>query len=152
MRSVFLLGIVAATACGPQNTLGGSIGEEFDISFDRVDIIKQDADLLVEYVKESDTGKDLEKNCKIIVPEAKELGLKDDSSLTGDDFLRNVTIERIAENRKKFPEVTSGSITMKTFEFKEDGEVVGEFDAVFENGRTLSGEFHGNVDEIDITE
>lgn len=137
-------------ACGPGNNLNGSIGEEYDITFDRVEIIKQGDDLLVEYVKESATTSGVDKNCKLIIPKALELGVRDDTRLEGDNFLDSVTIERVSRDRAKFPPVTSGSVDIKKFDFSNNGEVSGEFEAVFESGRTLSGEFNGVVDEVSL--
>ena len=135
--------LLLTTACGSGDTLDGSIGDTFSLDFDSVDIKKQDEYLLVEYRKGAD------RVCKVLV-DTTDLGLKDGSKVSGEDFLDSVQISRVDASGQNFPDVDSGELELDDYEFKKGGKVSGEFSVVFENGRTLDGEFSGDVEEVAI--
>ncbi|MBI5510547.1 MAG: hypothetical protein HY903_17460 [Deltaproteobacteria bacterium] len=130
-------------ACGdPPNDLWGSIDESYALDFDRVDIRKQNLDLLIEYVKALHGGED--KVCKVTV-ETENLNIGASSDITDDVFKQKVTVERIAAVGGLFPAVTGGQMHFDEFDFKADGTVQGDFTVIFETGRNLFGTFKGKV-------
>ncbi len=141
-----LLLLAGVTACGDgDNALWGSMDELYALDFERVDIVKQLATLRIEYVKPI-KGSDPELPCKLAVNTA-NLKITDNSDLKTDAFTdKIVTIERVAR-AGEFPPLESGTVHFGTFEFERGGMVNGEFSILFENGRTLFGNFNGAVEE-----
>ena len=131
---------------GPDNSLEGSISESFSLGFDRVVIFKQGETLRIEYLK--DKAGTTQKVCKVIVL-TEDLGLKDGSRIKGDAFMQLVTIDRLAPGGA-FPDVKSGQIEFDDYSFKAGGKMKGKFEAVFVNGRTLSGHFDAKVEEVSL--
>lgn len=51
MSRVALVGLLALTACGPDNSLGGSLGEVIDLDISRSDVYRNDEALQVTYYR-----------------------------------------------------------------------------------------------------
>jgi hypothetical protein len=146
MRLAAMLAVAALAACGGGNELSGSIEESFSLEFDRVRIRKQDQALLIEYLREVSGG--TEKVCQVVV-DTDGLSLASDSTIKGGTFLSRVQVNRVASGGT-FPPVDEGQIDFDTYEFEDGGEMQGEFDVVFDGGRTLHGGFEGDVKEVEL--
>ncbi len=145
MRVLSLL-LLCAACGGPDNSLEGSIGESFSLDFDRVGIYQQDSVLRIEYQR--DIAGSTHKVCKIVV-ETAGLDLGDDSEIKGDLFLERVSVQRIGTaGGNEFPPVTAGKITFEAYAFEAGGEIDGDFECAFDNGRTLAGNFKGDVEVV----
>ena len=141
------MGVVAATlltSCPePPNYLDGSIGEVFDLKFDEVRIRKYSAtkELQIEYLKNGDAGKDVVAQITITTPEG---GFPKDTEIKLDQV--NGKVHRVAPG-DDFPAITEGNI-----DFSAGGNAVGEqttgkFSLIFENKRTLRGNFDAKMAE-----
>ncbi|MEM6533575.1 MAG: hypothetical protein AAF654_13200 [Myxococcota bacterium] len=169
MRSITQAVVLAVTgglvACGgADNELKGSINESFSLDFDRVEVryLVTTDELSIEYLK--DLGNTVTKPVKVVV-DATDLPLAADTRLTGATYLERVVVQRETESGGDFPAVTGGSVEFESINlaltenmaeidgrtvtfFSEpsgDIEVQGEFDAVFDNGRTLFGKFRSDL-------
>jgi hypothetical protein len=142
--AVLTLGLAA---CGDApNDLWGSIDESFPLDFDRVDILKQNLALRIEYIKALHGGED--KVCKVTF-ETENLSIKANSALTEDVFTARVTVERIAAVGGPLPPTTGGHMHFDAFDFKGGGRVEGDLSVIFETGRNLFGTFRGDVQIVD---
>lgn len=153
---------VFAVACGEDNELSGSISESFSLDFDSVEVryLVTTDELTIQYLKAVGTAST--KPVKVVV-DTTDLPLGPDTRLSGQTFLDRVVIQREAETGGDFPGVTGGTVVFDeinlrvrevtdeetgiTFFTEPEGdlEVRGEFDAVFENGRTLFGKFRADL-------
>ena len=149
VRVFCVLMLVGLTACGEAaNDLWGSIDESFPLNFDRVDILKQNLALRIEYIKKIHGGED--KVCKVVV-NTNNLNIKDNSELKGDAFADEiVTVERVAATGGDYPPITGGNLRFDVYEFKTGGKIDGDFTVNFQNGRNLFGNFDGKVKEISV--
>jgi hypothetical protein len=145
MRVAAALLLLAACG-GPKNSLEGSISESFSLDFDRVVFYKQADTLRIEYLK--DVSGTTNKVCKVTVDAVSGLSVGDDTDIKGDVFLNHVTIERVANEGGQFPAVSGGKVHFETLAFEEDGEIDGDFECAFDNGRTLSGNFQGKIQNV----
>ncbi|MEO0815436.1 MAG: hypothetical protein AAFY60_21435, partial [Myxococcota bacterium] len=159
IQSTLLLSLAAVgTACGSDNELSGSISESFSLDFDRTEVryLVTTNELTIQYLR--DLGNTTSKPVKVVV-DATDLTLGEDTRISGDVFAERVVIQREAETGGDFPEPNGGTVVFDriNLELQEmtetiDGEeitfftepageieVKGEFDAVFDNGRTLFG-------------
>ncbi len=165
-HALLLLSVAGVSvACGGgDNDLSGSISESFSLDFDRVEVryLVTTEELTIQYLK--DLGNTTTKPVKVVV-DADNLALGEDTRVAGETFLERVVIQREAESGGDFPAVTGGTVVFDrininvreiteerngeefTFFTEPEGdiEVRGEFDAVFENGRTLFGDFSSNL-------
>lgn len=145
VRTLCFLLAVLATACGdPANTLTGSISELLALEFDSVRIRKQGDTLLIEYLEGEQSV-----ICKVAL-DTSGLPLRDGAIINGDLFLQRVVIQRAAETSTEFPPVTGGQIKFERYQFQNGGTMDGEFDALFNNGRTLFGTFEETVREVSL--
>ena len=134
-------------ACGnAPNDLWGSIDESFPLTFDRVDLLKQNLDLRIEYIRSLQGGED--KVCKVTV-QTDNLEIKDNSDIADDVFMKRVTVERIAAVGGPFPPVTGGHMHFDSFAFQNKGRIEGNFTVVFATGRNLFGNFRGDTQIVD---
>ncbi|MFC1611839.1 hypothetical protein ACFL6C_12825 [Myxococcota bacterium] len=147
LRTSVALALLGIGACGQApNDLWGSIEESFPLAFDRVDLLKQNLALRIEYIKELHGGED--KICKVVVNTG-DAKIKDDTELKDKSFEEEtVTVERVAATGGNFPAIDGGTITFDTFRFKDGGKIDGDFTVLFDNGRNLFGNFEGMVEEI----
>ena len=145
LRHVALLLAFVGACGGPGNSLSGSIGESFSLDFDSAQIRKQDLDLIVEYLKKQNGGTN--KVAKIVV-DTQDLVIDSSTVIRGDLFNQKVTVSRVTMAGGDFPPLKSGSIRFSDWNFKNGGRVAGEFDVLFTNGRTLSGNFENDVQEV----
>jgi hypothetical protein len=138
-------------ACGGiGNSLSGSIGESYSLSFDYAQIRKQDQVLIIEYLRNQAGG--VIKVCKIVV-DTDGLGLDPGAILKcqGHDctlFLARVQVSRVASTGGDFPPLQSGQIQFQDFNFVDKGKVSGELDVLFTNGRTLHANFENHVELV----
>lgn len=151
MRKTILLALfsISAASCGEAaNDLWGSIDESFALDFDKVEILKQELDMRIEYLKELPGGQ--EKICKLVIKTA-NLKITDNSDLKDDAFEKDiVTISRVAPTGGDFPNVQGGTVHFAKYSFVPEGRVDGDFTVLFENGRTLSGNFDSKVKEVSV--
>ncbi|MBI3179280.1 MAG: hypothetical protein HYZ27_06435 [Deltaproteobacteria bacterium] len=145
MRRLALIAISLAGCGHAPNDLWGSLGESFPLEFDRVDILKQDAALRIEYIKDVPGGE--EWVCKVVV-DTTNLTIGNNSEIQDELFLERVTVERVATTGGDFPELAGGSIKFEEYDFEIGGRIDGEVTALFENGRNLFGNFDGHVKEV----
>jgi hypothetical protein len=146
MKGALFAALAALAGCsGPDNSLEGSIGESFSLDFDRVAIYKQDQVLRIEYLRE--VAGATNKVCKIVV-DTVGLSIGDESVIEDELFRTHVTVQRIANEGGDFPPVQHGKITFETYEFESGGQIDGDFECLFDNGRTLSGTFDSQVEEV----
>jgi hypothetical protein len=144
-RPAFVVALAATLmSCGQApNDLWGSIDESFPLLFDRVNILKQNLALRIEYIQDLHGGQN--KVCKIVVDTSKRT-IKDGTKLHDKAFREEViTVERVAATGGDFPPVVGGSIKFHTYRFKEKGRIDGEFTTLFSNGRNLLGNFDSRV-------
>src|SRR5213594_501021 len=95
-------------ACGhAPNDLWGSIGESFPLAFDRVDVIKQDLALRIEYLKDVPGGTSWV--CKLVL-DTTNLTIGDNTDIQGDLFLERVTVTRVSNTGGPFPAVSGGRL------------------------------------------
>jgi hypothetical protein len=145
LRRLLTMVLLATSACGPANGLEGSIGETRPLDFDFVEIKKQDAFLLVEYVRSSTSA--TEKVCKLVVDtEGLDLPKGGSFDLTGDRFLEHVELQRATVANDLFPPKKSGDLEFHDIDFRGGGKADGEFRITFENEGSLSGWFSGIID------
>jgi hypothetical protein len=138
---------VGLAACGDApNDLWGSIDESFPLDFDRVDILKQNLDLRIEYIKVLHGGEN--KVCKITL-ETDNLSIKAGSDLAGDVFMKRVTVERLTGVGGPFPPVTGGQMHFDEYNFTDKGRIDGDFTVIFKTGRHLFGNFRGDIKIVD---
>ena len=144
-----LLGIaclLALWACGgPGNSLEGSIGESFSLDFDTAQIRKQDLNLIIEYLKNQNGG--TSKVAKVVV-DTENLVISGGGVIRGTVFTEHVTLSRVTNAGGDFPPTQSGSIRFEEWNFKDKGTVSGQFDILFNTGRTLHGNFENKVQEV----
>lgn len=165
VQSLVLLSLAAVSvACGEDNELSGSISESFSLDFDRVEVryLVTTDELTIQYLR--DLGNTTSKPVKVVV-NATDLPLGEDTRISGDLFEERVVIQREAETGGDFPDFDGGTVVFDRInlalqevteeidgrevtyftEPEGDLEVKGEFDAVFENGRTLFGKFRADL-------
>lgn len=145
LRQVACVLTLVAACGGPGNSLSGSIGESFSLDFDRAQIRKQDLNLIIEYIKKQNGGES--KVAKVVV-DTQDLAVNGGAVIRGDVFSEHVTVSRVTNAGGDFPPLKSGSIRFSDWNFKNGGRVAGEFDVLFTNGRTLSGNFENDVQEV----
>jgi hypothetical protein len=148
LRGAVVVALFAVACGGPKNSLEGSISESFSLDFDRVVFQKQGDTLLIEYLK--DVSSTTNKVCKITIDEVGGLGLGDDTEIKGEVFNNHVTIQRVATDEARFPPVTGGKVHFETLEFSNGGDIDGDFECAFDNGRTLSGNFAGSIKDVPL--
>ena len=149
MRATIITSLCALSlvACGAANSLEGSISESFSLEYDRVEIFKQGNALKIEYRK--DVAGSIVWVCQVIVEKTDELNLKKDTDIKGDTFLMYVSILRVSNTGGPFPDTKNGKVHFDEYKFEAGGRIDGNFETVFANGRTLSGNFDAIVKEID---
>jgi|AACY02.7.fsa_nt_gi hypothetical protein len=135
-----------SVSCGdPDNLLRGSIDELFDLEFDRVEVRIQENDLLIEYLKDLTGG--TQKSAKVVV-DTEELDIGPNTVISEELFLERVQISRVATTGGDFPPLVSGKIRFDAFSLEAGGTNRGEWDGVFDNGRTLRGIYTDNNSEL----
>ncbi len=148
--------LAVLAGCGGGNELSGSIGESFELDFDLVRVRKQNETLIIEYIKLVSGGEN--KALKLVV-EGNDLLTVDGSlidmtsGLAIDDelFAKAVSIDRVASTGADFPDIEDGRMYFSALEFQAAGRVEGDFDIVFDNGRTLAGSFMGELTVVDMS-
>lgn len=142
----FVTAALLVSAC-PYNQLEGSIDGTLALDFTEVRIRKQDDDLLLEYLRESERGS--EKVCKVVIDTAGlELPAEGASEIVDEDFLSRVNLHRSTFDNDAFPPMVSGKIHFDELGFKDDGKARGNFEILFEASRSLRGWFDGFIEEI----
>lgn len=142
-----VLAATMLTSCPePPNYLDGSIGEVFDLAFDEVRIRKYlgYGDLQIEYLKnatDAGGGKDVVVQVTIKTPEA---GFPLNTEIKFDQV--EGKIHRVAPG-DDFPAITEGRIDFSAGGNKVGEQTTGKFSAIFENKRTLRGNFDGKMEE-----
>ncbi len=137
------LAAIVTVGCGQApNDLWGSIEASFPLDFDRTEILRQNADLIIQYLKKIPGG--TQKVVKIVV-ETENLTIGNNSDLRDEIFATHVTLERIASTQSEFPPIEGGQLHFEKYHFEEGGRIDGDFTIVFDNGRNLLGTFDGNV-------
>ncbi|MEZ4272562.1 MAG: hypothetical protein R3C68_14380 [Myxococcota bacterium] len=139
---------VGMGACAAPNSLSGSIGESFSLDFDQVQIRRQDDTVLVEYLSFLNNGA-TEKVVKLVFEDTELLNLASTKKVSGDQFLQHVTVSRVANSGGDFPPIKTGRANFRKFKLADGSRVDGDFEIVFEVGRTLSGTFDGSLQEVD---
>jgi len=147
VRLIAVLMAVGITACGAKNSLEGSIDESYSLEFDRVQIRRQNRDLLIEYLKDITGG--TQKILKIVV-ETEDLQIDNGVSVSDDDFREFVFFDRVlSSTRDQFPPVANGEIKFNQWQFVQDGRIDGHFSVIFDTGRNMRGNFDALIDVVD---
>ena len=151
--------LTALAGCGSPHSLGGSIGEAYDLSYDYIQIRKVGTSLVVEYIQELGGGED--KVLKLTVeghllrsPDGTRILLDSGLKIEGDLFHQVVRIERVSgQGTREWPDVEVGKVHLGGMEFESDpvGSASGSFELLFVNGRTLSGTFAGRIEVVDMS-
>jgi hypothetical protein len=141
LLSMFALAVLATACGGYGNRLEGSISQSFSLDFNKDDIRKQDASLIVEYTKTS--GATVDKVAKMVFDTSNLNGLGKNSKVNGQLFKDRVVVQREAATGGDFPAIESGELDFGDFQFKDGGHMSGSFNVGFQNGFTLYGEFNG---------
>jgi len=144
---VFALAVGSSACGGYGNRLEGSISQSFSLDFDTDDIRKQDASLIVEYIKTS--GQTRNKVAKMVFDTSNLNGLGKNSKIDGQLFKDRVVVQREAATGGDFPAIQNGELDFGDFEFKDKGKISGSFNVGFENGFTLYGEFNQTCTVVD---
>lgn len=134
-----------ANACGPDNTLEGSISEELPLQFDDVRIIAQPDAVRIEYIRT--IGDLVFKVCRVSVD--RDILVSGFNFIADDEFLRHVSIDRAVNVNETFPRVDSGFLELQDVDLDLDSELSGEFGVLFTNGRTLGGQFRATPIAVD---
>ncbi len=127
------------TGCEEPNSLGGSITDSHDLSFDSVRLrlfTDQDAYEL-RYEKLLDSG-DRDIVAKVIF-DAPEGGITLDSAV--DIIASDGNVERITAKNDPFPGVERGDFTFTGGGVDDGALSTGEWGATFDNGKTIEGTF-----------
>jgi hypothetical protein len=61
-----------------------------------------------------------------------------------------VTVSRVAGSGGDFPPVKSGQVHIDVWNFKDGGDLAGQFNALFDNGRTIDGKYKGSVKVVSL--
>jgi hypothetical protein len=134
---VFILGL--GFGCAEPNSLGGSIADSHDLTFDsvRLRLLTDQQVFELRYEKSLDSGdQDIVAKLVVDVPEG---GVVLDTQL--DVLALDGRIERITAKNDPFPAAERADLTF-TAGGVEDGErTAGSWGATFENGKTISGTF-----------
>ena len=141
---ISLLLIVAALSACPEapNSLEGSSDELFDLSFDEVRIRQYQSSVTsmqIEYMRKSEDGSAMDIVAQVTVTQP-EGGFP----LETDILFSQVDghIHRIAPG-DDYPPLEEGHLLLHAGGNKVDEQTSGEFSAIFENRRTLRGNFDG---------
>jgi hypothetical protein len=133
-------------ACGDGGELSGTFVKEYQLSYDRVSIQRQETGgnptaMVVEYLRAIPRSKptQFEKPIKVVVPFPLEAGV------TVDLLAQAGTVEHIALSGAAFPQLVSGTIVFDALG-KRGEPAAGEFFATFAGGGTLNGKFSGTVE------
>lgn len=132
-------------ACGDEGELSGTYVKEYQLSYDRVSIQRQERGgnptaMVVEYLRDIPRSdpKAVEKPIKIVVPFPLEAGV------TVDLVAQESSLEHITLSGAEFPQLVSGTIVFDALG-KAGERASGEFFATFAGGGTLNGKFAGTV-------
>jgi len=139
--------LLTSAAC-PYSHLEGSIDSDLSLDFNQLRLRKQEANLLIEYLRETRDGS--EKVCKVVVDtEGLELPAGGSFDLGEELFLDHVTLQRSTfEGDEQFPAMEKGSMPFEEIDFRDDGFVKGSFEILFEGSRSLKGWFEGYLEEL----
>lgn len=138
--------LLLASACGSANELSGSIDATFALEFDRVEILRLDPALIIEFL--DDRGGDVTHKVVKITIDLENLSLSNNSDIVGDVFDNRVKLERITETEQEWPPVSGGLIHFDAFDFEQGGHMKGNFHIQFENGLNLVGKFDGKLKRV----
>lgn len=140
--------VVGMAACGdPPNHLEGSIESNVSLEFDRTRLIRyQSLTLQLEYLKalEGGGGDDVVVKVVLDTPEGgvvagQEIDLK----------AQNGVVERVVAAGDTFPPFDVGNLTFDEGG-NEPGPARGHFGVTFDNGRTLSGLFDVELEDVEL--
>lgn len=142
----FLPLLLLLVACPePPNYLDGSIGDSFPLEFDEVRIRKyqETGEVQIEYMKDAEEGggKDIVVQITVTTPEG---------GFPANEEIKFETVEgkvhRIAAG-DDFPLIDNGRIQFSQGGNKIGEQTTGEFNILFENKRTLRGNFDAKLEE-----
>lgn len=138
--------LLLGSACG-YNALDGSVDDTHALDFTRTRLLKQDQQLVVEYLRESREA--IEKVCKLVADlQGLELPADQPVELRDADFLQRVGLQRATLVDNGFPDVESGWLRLEQIRFEHGGAARGQFEVVFVTRRDLEGWFDGVLSEI----
>lgn len=145
---------VVLSACGQDkgSDLRGSIGQEFDLSFDAVQIrIIESGDFELRYVSSIPDRNDKEEALNLQIDTGRvrlqpniPINLVTNSSLSRFRLVKE-NGQKI-EDRDRFPSLKRGDLTLDTFTLLPGSDVSGSFQMRFINGKTLLGSFDGTLE------
>lgn len=142
MKYVSLTSVLSLAGCGLSNQLSGSIESDYALDFSEVRVFVQAQTVRVEYQRK--IGPVQDKICKVII-DGEGLSPPPDT-LTDDLFLQRVQLQRITADRRNFPDLRSGRVTLDAWNLEPGRTLEGDLDVVFEDGRTLRGTFAAPIE------
>lgn len=143
-RQLIVVLLLSLSACSEANKLHGSIGDILSLDFTRVEVRKQDQSLIIEYLR--DERDQTEKVCKLTV-DMRTLPTTGSFELTESGFKTGVELSRATFVPSSFPPIDSGILRITAIEFRNGGEVEGDFDVRFTDERSLLGKFSATMRE-----
>lgn len=137
------LGIFALLLCScgnNPNTLGGSIGDTHDLTFNTVSIVAQQGAINIIY-NGANAGVVAELSVQTV-----NVAITNGTTLNGNTFTQNVTLTRaVANPNDVFPQVVGGTLTFNQYSATAGGVTAGSFGVDFLGGALLTGKFSGNT-------
>lgn len=125
------------------NSLDGSVKARFDLTFSKVEIIKQVVDPNTYLAIQYDNGNT--KPCKLTL-NVTGLNLpRSNAVISGPDFVNAATFKRIANDPNDYATLLSGKVTFSQYSLTTQAEISGEFTAVFQDSYDIIGDFKGPV-------
>ena len=129
-----LVVVVLLSSCGTTNELGGSIGADYSLAFDRVEASEEASALRLDYLAVQAEG--IETVCRIVL-DTSGIDSGSELELEGAALLERLRVQRITTQGAGFPSPTWGRLVVRW----GTNQVQGAFEMVFRTGQTLHGRF-----------
>lgn len=139
LAAVTLLSLAAGCS---SNSLDGSIKAKFDLTFSKVELIKQQVDPNTYLAILYDNGNT--DPCKLTL-NVTGLNLPASNAVIDKQFVNVATFKRIANDPNDFATLLSGKITFSQYSLTPGDTLSGEFTAVFQDSYDIIGDFNGKL-------
>jgi hypothetical protein len=141
---IVVVGSAIGTGCAEPNSLGGSITDSHDLSFDAVQLrlFTDQQAFELRYTKALDSGdQDIVAKVVFDVPEG---GVVLDDQL--DVLAEDGRVERITAKNDPFPSVEDADFTFTAGGVEDGALTMGSWGATFDNGKTIDGTFEATLE------
>ena len=154
------LALASLAACGEENTLAGSAGEDFPLEFSKVNVTRSATALVISYERPAGNGVDTIAKVNLdlaVAPVADNVKKGGRVSLQPDppeQARATVTRQVVGDQRLNFPPVTRGSVTFDEIGETSGSKAAGTFHILFglggdgAAGKTLNGTFEAAVTKL----